>query len=586
MGLLLAPYPCDVCVDEIPSYSEPGHVPTLQGAAVGNSSTMAPSRSMPEIHRMVTKVGVAEPNAEVQDAWERARVLVVVDTQDDAETLRGVTAYARPGDGTSSLLELDAMPREPAVQRSMNVRAGERSVELSLPTAGQWYVGILYGVGGSSGKSVRLVEGGVGVVHFNLPRLQTITLEPIGVDALRYVETRSGSASIQQVSDLPLVDYPGPQERSSGFDRQQFVEGKVFFPGVAPSTEFHVFIQMDTPTAKQLSDDVFLSDEIVSPQLVASPQTVRAGETRALRLVSMGRVQLNFHVDDDSFQHCRGRMCVMLESIEGGFRRVSFAIGHHKRSRIRTHLPLGTWVMSVATPWKITSPTSFDVNELGVANVECRFTWERDDEESIATHVQREPLAFTYNLGGAVGADAELHMFVSRLEAGTDEEVLESETVSLGPQWNRLEEQSLPFMARKGTHAYAMVGPWLVHRSSLQSPIESLHFDLAPGGYLVVVPTTVANQSLGQMTLQASDGGLIPASDYLPEDTYPERVEKVVAVRPGLILGPLPVGSYSFDVSLGGVKVATASGNVAPRVIRPLIIRPKNYMEQNSPLPK
>ena len=116
--------------------------------------------------------------------------------------------------------------------------------------------------------------------------------------------------------------------------------------------------------------------------------------------------------------------------------------------------------------------------------------------------------------------------------------------------------------------------PWQVAR--LDRPVtpnrrESLAF--TTGGFLIAVPSRYPQGT--SLRLRARDGGVLTT---VQPQSWREGLSDVrdagitVATAPGTMIGPLPAGTYEFDVLLGGAAVAKVSGTVEASRIVPLTI--------------
>ena len=86
-------------------------------------------------------------------------------------------------------------------------------------------------------------------------------------------------------------------------------------------------------------------------------------------------------------------------------------------------------------------------------------------------------------------------------------------------------------------------------------PAGEIRLELAPGGFLVVVPTNLPPRQLGGATLSRTDGK--PLIWDAGRD-----VDMECDLAAGLVLGPLPAGRISFDVKVGGHVLANAAAEV------------------------
>ena len=110
--------------------------------------------------------------------------------------------------------------------------------------------------------------------------------------------------------------------------------------------------------------------------------------------------------------------------------------------------------------------------------------------------------------------------------------------------------------------------PWHVARLAgtvSEGRSESIRF--TEGGYLVAVPSKYPRGT--SMRLAATDGGVL--TTVHPEALRRGRLDAVadardagrsVAIAPGTLIGPLPPGSYEFEILQGGAAVARVRGQV------------------------
>ena len=81
-----------------------------------------------------------------------------------------------------------------------------------------------------------------------------------------------------------------------------------------------------------------------------------------------------------------------------------------------------------------------------------------------------------------------------------------------------------------------------------------LHVVFRPAGLLCAVPDRVLPEGFGRLTVRLADGAPLPVHDGDQGDA--------VAVSAGTLLGPLPEGTYTFKVRLGGVSLPDATATV------------------------
>jgi hypothetical protein len=172
-------------------------------------------------------------------------------------------------------------------------------------------------------------------------------------------------------------------------------------------------------------------------------------------------------------------------------------------------------------------------------------------------------LGFTAVLPGTPGKDPEV--IGSRLEIG-EERILDGE-------W-------------RGVQGVVVnSGRWLVSRPLDVPAAGDLRVRLEPAGYLLAVPDTLLSDDLGALQVHSRDAWM-----YLHDwtEVYPEVTETpspTVHVRTamqdwpagdgldlvkanrrqngaGVLLGPLPEGTFTFEVRLGGVRLPDATGRV------------------------
>ena len=86
------------------------------------------------------------------------------------------------------------------------------------------------------------------------------------------------------------------------------------------------------------------------------------------------------------------------------------------------------------------------------------------------------------------------------------------------------------------------------------TPSGDVTLELAPGGFLVVVPTNLPPGTLGGARLRRPDG--------LPFLAGPGDAYTTCQVDAGLVLGPLRPGPVKFEVLVGGRVLATAAAEV------------------------
>jgi hypothetical protein len=94
---------------------------------------------------------------------------------------------------------------------------------------------------------------------------------------------------------------------------------------------------------------------------------------------------------------------------------------------------------------------------------------------------------------------------------------------------------------------------------------------LKPAGLLAVIPEEVFPEELGELRLRRKDGLAFPMVD-LGEGVV-TGVQESLTVFPGLLVGPLPEGTVTFEASLGEVRLPDVTVEVKAGKTRPLLIK-------------
>ena len=92
---------------------------------------------------------------------------------------------------------------------------------------------------------------------------------------------------------------------------------------------------------------------------------------------------------------------------------------------------------------------------------------------------------------------------------------------------------------------------------------------LEEGGFLLPLPTWWSAEELGALRLIRSDLRPMPVSRWYQASPCPDLLYPVatITVEAGLLIGPLPPGTYAFDVLLGTTPIGKITGTVRARRI-------------------
>ena len=152
-----------------------------------------------------------------------------------------------------------------------------------------------------------------------------------------------------------------------------------------------------------------------------------------------------------------------------------------------------------------------------------------------------------------------LHVWAALPDPGTGDEPLEW----IGDPTGRTEVRE-PGLAMAPRLAGAL-GRDRAARPALLDPVRKeavLTFE--PAGHLVVVPSRIVDPRLGQRLLRRADGLPAPVGAWWFADSEPDQAGAVFTfpATPGALVGPLPVGTYRFEILLGRMVVGHATGTV------------------------
>ncbi|MCK6482130.1 MAG: hypothetical protein L6R43_18875, partial [Planctomycetes bacterium] len=122
------------------------------------------------------------------------------------------------------------------------------------------------------------------------------------------------------------------------------------------------------------------------------------------------------------------------------------------------------------------------------------------------------------------------------------------EEIRLDPGWRR-------------ARGVIVVSPPFLASDFLEAPASGpFRAELRPAGLLLLAPEEVFPPALGSLRLRRADGRPISTTGEGGTDYAGSDLE--VNVRPGLLLGPFPEGSISFEVRLGGLRLPDARATV------------------------
>lgn len=118
--------------------------------------------------------------------------------------------------------------------------------------------------------------------------------------------------------------------------------------------------------------------------------------------------------------------------------------------------------------------------------------------------------------------------------------------------------------------AARLAATWGMDRAAQPAVVDGVRREVVlvfePAGHLMVVPSRFVDPRLGQQRLRRTDRLPLPVQDWDLQEEEPDtpRVVNVAPATPGVLLGPLPAGTYRFDVLLGRTVVGHVTGTVVP----------------------
>ena len=105
----------------------------------------------------------------------------------------------------------------------------------------------------------------------------------------------------------------------------------------------------------------------------------------------------------------------------------------------------------------------------------------------------------------------------------------------------------------------AIQGADLASRPTAGPLPDGIDLMLEPAGHLCVVPDRLwDSEAMGELSIRRRDG--MPIDFYTTEAFARDRW--VVVGEGGMLLGPLPAGTYPFEVRIGALRLADAVGLV------------------------
>jgi hypothetical protein len=249
---------------------------------------------------------------------------------------------------------------------------------------------------------------------------------------------------------------------------------------------------------------------------------------------------------------------------------------------IRVHLTLGRpdGTESASSVVRVSKPVDEKAETI---------LWDRPGFARLAwdgEHVVAGTMDALIDFGGTATADVPLRLRpgvfagMERIPLVFEEESLKPEdrVEVTGHPMIRAEEYPLPGFSFELRDASPLPAAWRVHREVVVSvgrewasnplPIPRtgpLRVPLVPAGMLMLVPEAEVPEEMGRFRLRRRDGHPIPVPDREAEWSF-------ARVRTGQMLGPLPAGTYEFEVFAGRTKIKEVRTEVRPGRTLPLVI--------------
>jgi len=509
--------------------------------------------------------GAAGPTAEgAPPARERRGSWIEVSLADDSAASDGrwVEAYALPA-GARGVDDLALVPHASF--------AADESGRIPIAVPGRYDVGLV-GEGISAlAREVEVEEGGTARVVLQRPRLEPATFRVEG--PIPETEGLAVRVSVAPPDGSGFRAYPGRDDPPPGARVEEWRPAEPAVVLLPPDRDFA--FQVSVLETRLVDGPRGPRRQALSSESILQPWhgTVRARETVTLRFAAAAGIRFLVRTEPAIPQ---GAVLELEVALAQGreTRRLGFAAGATDRRERGEFSHEWTGVPGPATvSWRplparprraaVLFPPGGPVEVVLEAGkvVEVPVDLRIDAGPALEALAARGPIRIRPRLpGGGALPDGEAALFTFRRDPDSGE-------ADEWAHWTDAEEDGsleLNEEARGEWSEFLLLGPGgLVGEPAAIPDGDAIEVPLAPGGHLLVATELLPPPGGGRLAIRRADGKPIPRFG-IGDQGRPEPLEfgTRLAVGPGSLLGPLPEGTHSFEVFLGGVRVGEASARV------------------------
>ncbi len=457
---------------------------------------------------------------------------------------------------------------------------------LELPVAGPWFVGATWGSIVCKGQVIHVEEGESRDVTIELPQLGSIQLDlagevPDGIDKV--------SADLSYFTNTVDSDWPGPDQLRHQRHHGDLTSGRRVISTLMAGLEYDVKLQLTGPSSSYDSSarsaTIETNKDLELYAAMPSSTTARVGDRVSVTIVRAGGVSFSI-----TYRDLPKELVPYLPTLR--------LIGKHSCPDIvppqsgawtadRTLAP-GPWRVVADGPWRVDGPDRIQVRAGTSSRIELAVSLNQraDLRSSIADLIRRaQPMALRL-------------VWPSGLAAPTDREIREFQLGAIGidraghrvvEEFEADESHDVPFGPIHVQQCCFAALPWAVFRADLidetrlnrttENGVNIVHAPVVEGGQLIFVPgrhpwiSTHGNE----YSISMADGGVFPSLFPCEPNEVPYlRLERAYPLQPGTRIGPLPPGTYTFQIWNQGALIAKATARVIAKQIRPLVLESKS----------